>query len=91
MAITASTLAFPLMPITVICFIILLNRPSYMGDEMPKGIKRLVWNVILISGVVFMSVAAFFALQKNMGTLKEMFSPADETAMIVVDALTRLV
>lgn len=91
LAITASTLAMPLMPITVICFIVLLNRPSYMGDEMPRGGTRLFWNTILISSVVFMSGAAYFALQKNWGSLKELLNPADETAMLVIDALSRWV
>lgn len=70
LAITASTLAMPLMPITVICFIVLLNQRDYMGDETPTGGKRLAWNAILITAVVFMSGAAFLALQKNWGDLQ---------------------
>lgn len=91
MAVTASTLAMPLMPITVICFIVLLNRPSYMGDEAPKGGMLIFWNVILVSAVVFMSGAAYFSLQKNWGTLQELISPTDETAMVIIESVSRLV
>lgn len=70
LAITASTLAMPLMPITVICFIVLLNQRDYMGDATPAGGKRFAWNAILITAVVFMSGAAFLALQKNWGELQ---------------------
>jgi Mn2+/Fe2+ NRAMP family transporter len=73
LAITASTLAMPLMPVSVICFLILLNRRSYMKDEMPLGMTRLAWNVILVVAITVMSGAAIIALQKNWGTLQGMF------------------
>ncbi len=65
MSVTASTLAYPLMPVAVICFIVLLNRKSYMGDERPEGLIRLLWNVALWFAVVFMIGAAWLALQQN--------------------------
>ena len=53
------------MPVAVICFIVLLNRKSYMGDERPEGLIRLLWNVALWFAVVFMIGAAWLALQQN--------------------------
>jgi Mn2+/Fe2+ NRAMP family transporter len=73
LAITASTLAMPLMPVSVICFLILLNRKSYMKDEMPLGMTRLAWNTILLIAITVMSGAAVIALQKNWGDLQGMF------------------
>lgn len=70
MSVTASTLAYPLMPVAVICFIVLLNRKSYMGDERPEGIGRLVWNVVLWFAVVFMIGAAWLALDQNWADLQ---------------------
>lgn len=74
LAITASTLAMPLMPITVICFIVLLNRPSYMGDAMPRGMARTGWNTILIAAAIVMTGAASIALQKNWQSLQDLLS-----------------
>jgi manganese transport protein len=91
LAITASTLAMPLMPITVLCFLILLNKKSYMGDEMPTGGMRIFWNTILIAAVVFMTGAAKFALQANWGKLQGLLNPPEETAQIVLEVLTKIV
>lgn len=83
-AITASTLAAPLMPVTVICFIVLLNRKSFMGDQTPRGGIKLVWNVTLWVGVIVMAVSAGFGLQKNWQELKGRFAP---TAQVTTTAL----
>ncbi|MFP6616903.1 MAG: divalent metal cation transporter [Candidatus Hydrogenedentota bacterium] len=91
LAITASTLAMPLMPITVICFIVLLNKKSYMGDEMPTGGMRVFWNTILSAAVVFMSGAAMFALEANWGKFQNLLNPPEDTAWILIEAITRLV
>ena len=80
-AITASTLAAPLMPIAVLCFLVLLFKKSYMGTERPKGAMAAFWVVILVASVVIMSIAAYFGLQKNWQDLKGKFTPAPaETA-----------
>lgn len=72
LAITASTLAMPLMPVAVACFLVLLNRRSYMGDEMPSGVTRLVWNVVLTVAIALMSGAAVIALQRNWASLQDL-------------------
>ena len=82
LAITASTLALPLMPVTVICFIVLFNKKSYMGDEMPRGGLRIIWNAVLITSVVVMSWAAAYAVQKNWGDMKKLISPPTEEARV---------
>jgi len=69
MSVTASTLAYPLMPLAVIGFIVLLNRADYMGDQRPSGFWRLVWNGALIFAVVFMIGAAWLALRQNWSDL----------------------
>ena len=73
LAITASTLAMPLMPVTVVCFIVLLNRPSYMGNEMPRGAARIAWNISLSVAAAVMTGAAVIALQRNWQDLQALF------------------
>jgi hypothetical protein len=71
MSVTASTLAYPLMPVAVICFIVLLNSKAYMGSERPEGLRRLAWNAVLVFAVVFMIGAAFLALRQNWQDLRQ--------------------
>jgi Mn2+/Fe2+ NRAMP family transporter len=70
LSVTASTLAYPLMPIAVICFIVLLNRKDYMGSERPEGLARIGWNAVLGFAVVFMIGAAWLALTQNWADLQ---------------------
>jgi Mn2+/Fe2+ NRAMP family transporter len=77
LAITASTLAAPLMPVTVICFLILLNRKTYMGDQTPVGGYRLLWNGMLVASILIMSVAASFGLKANWKRFQDETSKPD--------------
>ena len=81
-AVTASTLALPLMPVAVIGFIILLNSKSYMGDARPEGGARIFWNITLIAAVVIMMVTGYFGLEKNAKELMKQFgsTPTAEEA-----------
>ena len=71
MSVTASTLAYPLMPVAVVCFIILLNSKAYMGSERPEGASRVAWNTVLVFAVVFMVGAAWLALRQNWEQLRQ--------------------
>ena len=86
LAITASTLALPLMPVTVACFFVLMNTKSYMGDAMPRGFYRLVWNTMLIASVVIMSWAAWYALQTNWGKLQGLLNESSAAATTTMPA-----
>ena len=74
LAITASTLAMPLMPVTVLCFMVLLNRPSFMGDAMPRGARRVVWNVAMSAAIIIMTGAAYFSILNNWTALQGLLS-----------------
>ena len=71
LAITASVLAMPLMPVTVLCFLVLMNKKSYMGDAMPTGKKRVLWNTGLSIAVIIMSWAAVYVLQSKYEAYKD--------------------
>ncbi len=79
-AVTASTLAAPLMPVAIVGFIILLNTPAYMGEAMPRGGKRLFWNTTLITAVVVMCGAAYLGLKDNWADLQKNLAPKEEAA-----------
>jgi len=87
LAITASTLAAPLMPITVIGFLILLNRKTYMGDQVPAGVYRLIWNGMLIASIVIMSVAASFGLRANWKRFQDETAKPDTEVTSVITTI----
>ena len=69
-SVTASSLAAPLMPVAVVCFLVLLNMPSYMGKAMPRGGKRVLWNSLLITSILVLGVSSYFSIQQNYSTAK---------------------
>ena len=82
LSITASTLAMPLMPVTVLGFMILLNKRSYMGDAMPSGVKRILWNSVLTVTIVIMSWAAVYAIQSNVAKGKKWLAERNQPEVI---------
>ena len=88
LAISASTLAAPFMPIAALCFLILLNREDYMGEAKPRGGWAIVWNLMLTLVILALSVNAYFALKSNWGKFQEWRAPeAAEAALHHPDAL----
>ncbi len=84
-AITASSLAASLMPVSVLCFLLLLNNRDYMGDETPRGGMKVVWNLMLTASIVILSVSGYFGLTKNWQELKSKLSAPSAEAALVVD------
>ena len=81
-AITASSLAAVFMPVAIIGFILLMNMPSYMGSETPRGGKRFLWNLVLAAYLVAISVAGYFGLTKNWEDLRAYLYPPVEAAAV---------
>lgn len=50
--IMASTFGAILLPIAYISFFALMNSESLLKQDMPRGIRRLLWNFLMIFGVV---------------------------------------
>ncbi len=47
-----------MMPVAYICFFILQNKKSYLGQDVSKGIKGTIWNIILILAVLVVAAGA---------------------------------
>jgi len=73
-AVLGASLNAPLMPVATLCFLVLLNKRSYMGDRMPTGLRRLGWNVALAVSIVLMTAAAYYGIKANVRTLREKLS-----------------
>lgn len=81
-AITASSLASVFMPVAIVGFIILLNSPSFMGSEMPRGGRRLLWNVILVTYLVVLSISSYFGIAANWEELQKRLNPPVDAAIV---------
>jgi succinate dehydrogenase hydrophobic anchor subunit len=54
----ASSIALVMMPIAYIAFFILQNKRSYLGDEVNRGFKGTVWNILLLLAILVVAVGA---------------------------------
>lgn len=60
-AIPTSAICLIMLPIAYIGFFALNNSKRYLGDEMPTGVKRFVWNtaMLITIGIVLVSAAYY--------------------------------
>ncbi len=48
LAIPTSVFAMVLLPIAYFAFFLLMNQKSFLGENMPIGAKRILWNVLMV-------------------------------------------
>ncbi len=66
LALPTSVFGFILIPIAYTTFALLLNQRKLLGENMPRGAKRWVWNVLMILGVVIVLIGSVYkAWQKT--------------------------
>ncbi|RMF41618.1 MAG: hypothetical protein D6753_09285 [Planctomycetota bacterium] len=58
LGILTSTFGMILLPIAYVTFFFMMNSKDLMGDEMPRGIARVIWNVLMLISVAGATVAA---------------------------------
>ena len=56
LAVPTSVFCMVLLPIAYFTFALVMNQKSLLGENMPRGLKRLVWNVLML---VAAGLAAF--------------------------------
>lgn len=61
-AVSASSLCVIFLPIAYICFMVLQNKRSFMGEAMPRGGKRAFWNVGMALAIAVVTTAAIVKL-----------------------------
>ena len=47
LAVPTSVFAMVLLPIAYFAFFLLMNQKTFMGNNMPTGVKRIIWNVLM--------------------------------------------
>lgn len=63
LAIVASTFAGLLLPIAYFTFFLMLNSRAVMGEERPRGLRRLVWNLLMAVSVAGATAASWSAIE----------------------------
>ena len=61
-AVSASSLCVIFLPIAYICFLVLHNKRSFMGEAMPRGGKRAFWNTGMAVAIAVVTTAAVVKL-----------------------------
>lgn len=71
LAILASTFAVMLLPIAYFTFFLMMNSQRILGDDMPRGSSRVIWNVLMGLAVIGATAAAGTAIHaKYLDTAK---------------------
>lgn len=62
LAIPTSIITLILLPIAYITFLLMMNNKKLMGEHMPKGRARIIWNTLMIAAVTLISSASLYML-----------------------------
>ncbi len=71
LAVPTSIFCATLLPVAYIAFLCLMNQKKFMGKDMPRGIKRVVWNVLMSLSVIMTTALSFWGLWDKGGLIGE--------------------
>lgn len=63
----ASSFNLVMMPVAYICFFILQNKKSYLGEQVNRGLKGTIWNVILVLAILVVAAGAVIKVLSVLG------------------------
>ena len=61
-AVPTSVFGMALLPIAYFSFYFLMNQPRLLGSEMPRGTRRVAWNLLMALAAGLASVGALFSI-----------------------------
>jgi Mn2+/Fe2+ NRAMP family transporter len=62
LAMPTSVFCIILLPIAYFAFLLLMNQKSMLGDNMPRGSKRAVWNILMAISVCTATLVSIWSL-----------------------------
>ena len=89
LAVPAGVFGAVLLPVAYLTFFLMMNKKSILGDDRPKGIKRLIWNAGMLLAVVAASGAGVAAIYKKGGNGGLMFLVAYILLVVVVQVMRK--
>ena len=82
--VVASAVCFTMLPIAYLIFFLLNNKKSYIGDATGRGLKRWLFNAILVVALAFACVGSYISLKKNV--IDKFFPAPAPAAQTTADA-----
>jgi len=67
LAMPTSVFCIILLPIAYIAFSLLMNQKAMLGDNMPQGGKRILWNVLMIIATAIATLVSIWSLWSKLG------------------------
>jgi len=67
LAMPTSVFCIVLIPIAYFTFILLINQKTILGDSMPRGVKRLVWNILMVIATGVTTCISIWSLWSRLG------------------------
>jgi hypothetical protein len=67
LAMPTSVFCIILLPIAYFAFLMLMNQKSMLGDSMPRGGKRVVWNILMIIATAVATLVSIWSLWSRLG------------------------
>jgi hypothetical protein len=62
LAIPTSVFGMTLIPVAYCTFFLVMNQKSLLGEDMPRGAKRVVWNVLMGSAILLTGTGSAYAV-----------------------------
>jgi len=56
-----------LLPIAYLAFLLLMNQKAMLGDHMPQGAKRVLWNVLMVIATGAATLVSIWSLWSRLG------------------------
>jgi Mn2+/Fe2+ NRAMP family transporter len=67
LAMPTSVFCIILLPIAYIAFTLLMNQKAMLGDNMPQGGKRILWNVLMVIATAIATLVSIWSLWSRLG------------------------
>ncbi len=67
LAMPTSVFCIILLPIAYFAFLLLMNQKQMLGDSMPRGGKRVVWNILMIIATAVATLVSIWSLWSRLG------------------------
>ena len=83
LAVPTSNFGMVLLPIAYIAFFFMINSPSLLGDAMPRGLLRVVVNVVMLVAIIAASIGAGLSVWANVGWIGVVFA----TVFVVISVV----
>jgi hypothetical protein len=67
LAMPTSVFCIILLPIAYLAFLLLMNQKTMLGDNMPQGGKRVLWNVLMVIATGIATLVSIWSLWSRLG------------------------